>query len=126
MAELFSVRAYTDGTSTSGTATIVGDLIYGSATAIRIPKGMTLKIWAKRIMGEVATIFNIQYTHDITAATPAWTTIDTENLASAGEMGVEKRRPLILKSYTGKEAIQITWSQATAGNASLELDIEVE
>ena len=124
--ELFSIRAYTDGSSTSGTCTIVSDLIYGTASYIRIPKGMSLKIWGKRVMGEGATRFDIQYTHDVTEATPTWTTLCSENLASAGEMSLEKRRPLILKGYTGKEAVRINWSQASAANACLELDIEVE
>ena len=74
MGELFSVYAKTDGSSTTGTCNLYSDLFYGTTppTYIRIPKGMKLKIWAKRIYGAVATQFNIQYTHDVTAASPSY------------------------------------------------------
>jgi hypothetical protein len=57
--------------------------------------------------------------------TPTWKNIQQEKLASKGEISIEKRRPEILRGFTGKEAIQITWTQPTAAKAYVELGLEL-
>ncbi len=120
MKELFTLRGEASGT---GDYTLRGDLIYGTATAIRIPKGLKAKIWCKRIAGEAAQV-TINYTKDITASSPTWVAVDTENLASAGELVIEKRRPIILRSATGKEAFKVTRDSGT-GSSFVDLEVEL-
>ncbi|MHC1623357.1 MAG: hypothetical protein ACXQTR_02050 [Candidatus Methanospirareceae archaeon] len=124
MSELFSVHGETDGTSTSGDFEFYSDIVYGTFTLFRIPKGMKAKIWCKRISGAAVEVI-INYTHDVTAPTPAWIPVDRENLASDGELTLEKRRPVVLRSITGKEAFKVSWSQATAAKSYVNLEIEI-
>jgi len=123
--ELLHLYGETDGSSTSGTFSLSSPDFSGSVSYIRIPKGMKLKIWCKRISGEVATLIKIGFTRDVTVSSPTWVTIGTEYLASPGEIILEKRRPIVVEGITGKEAIAVTWSQGTAGKAYVELEVEV-
>ena len=125
--ELLNLYGATDGTSATGTFSLSGDMLYSSVDYIRIPKGMKAKIWIKKLSAEVATTISIEMTHDITATTP-WsspTTLATIRLSSAGETLEDTRRPVIVRGFTGNEAIRVTWSQPTAGNASVELTVEL-
>jgi len=124
VSELFTVYGKTDGTNTTGTFALSSPIFKGTVTYIRIPKGMKAKIWGKRISGEPATI-TVEMTRDVTAGTPEWSAIHTEVLSSAGELDIEKRRPIIVESRTGKEAIRITWNQSTAAVTYVEFDIEI-
>ncbi|RLC35954.1 hypothetical protein DRH29_05495 [candidate division Kazan bacterium] len=123
VSELFTVTCATDGSNTTGTTTMTSDIIYGSVNYIRIPKGMKAKIWCKRISGDVATKFTIQYSHDVGFTSPK--TVSVERITSEGEITLEKRRPIILRGLTGNEAFRVTWEQASAGNAFMELEVEL-
>ena len=127
MGELLNLYGSTDNTNTTGTFDLYGDLVYkpsgSTLTYIRIPKGMKAKIWFKSVSGASATI-SVQYTDDVTASSPTWNTVETINLASSGEIDIDKRKPIILHGITGKEAFQITWSQSTAGYTYVELGVE--
>jgi hypothetical protein len=125
MEELITLRGETDGTATSGIVPLDSDLFQSTVNYIRIPKGLTAKVWFKKIAGEAETLFTLQYTYDVTAATPTWKNIQQEKLASKGEISIEKRRPEILRGFTGKEAIQITWSMPVAAKAYVELGLEL-
>ena len=92
---------------------------------IRIPKGMKLKVWCKRISGEPVEVI-MEYTHDVTAASPTWVEVGREVLASAGELSLEKRRPIVLRGFTGKEAFRARWRQATAASSYAEFEVELE
>jgi hypothetical protein len=119
MSELFSLR----GSATDvGELTLSGDLLYTSVTSVRIPKGYKAKVWCKRISRTSAGSVNIEYTPDCTAASPTWTPVDTEYLASAGEVLLEKRRPLVLRSFTGKEAFRLY----NVDTGTVYVDVEVE
>lgn len=125
MAELFTVYGETDGLTPSEDLSLNSDLFYDTVSYIRVPKGLKAKAWAKRISGETATTVKIQYTPDVTVASPSWRVLDTQYLASAGEMSVEKRRPAVARGTTGKEAIKISYSQDTADKAYAEFEIEL-
>jgi hypothetical protein len=125
MEELITIRGETDGTATSGTVSLDSDLFQSTVTSLRIPKGLAAKVWFKKIAGEAETLFTLQYTYDVTAAAPTWKNIQQEKLAQKGEISIEKRRPEILRGFTGKEAIQITWTQPTAAKAYVELGLEL-
>ena len=125
MEELFVLRGETDGSATSGTVALDSDLFQSTVNYLRIPKGLTAKVWFKKIAGEAETLFTLQYTYDVTAASPTWKNIQQEKLASKGEISIEKRRPEILRGFTGKEAIQVTYTQPTAAKAYLELGLEL-
>jgi hypothetical protein len=124
--ELITVRGETDGTSTSGTVSLNSDLFYGGVSFLRIPRGMTAKIWFKKVSGEAETLFTLQYTYDCTVASPTWKDIEQEKLSSKGELSIEKRRPVILRSLKGTEAFRVTWTQPTAAKAYIELGVEIE
>lgn len=124
--ELVTVRGETDGSATTGTVSLDSDLFQSEAAYFRIPKGLKAKIWFKKIAGEGETLFTLQYTHDVTAATPTWKDVQQEVLASKGEIALEKRRPEILRSFTGREAFRVNWTQPTACKAYIELGVELE
>jgi hypothetical protein len=126
MGELIFVRGETDGTSTSGTVSLNSDVFYSAVNYIRIPKGMVAKVWFKKVAGEGETLFILQYTYDCTAASPTWINMQAEKLASKGEVVFDRRKPEIFRSFTGKEAIAVVWSQPTAVKAYIELGIELE
>lgn len=115
----------TDGTNVTGTFALASEAIAGSVTTIRLDKGLKAKIWAKEISGEPVTV-KILFTDDSTATTPTWIVIDTETLASPGQINLEKRKPRIIYFRTGKEAIRFDWSQTTAGKSYITVEIEIE
>jgi len=122
---LTTLRGQTDGVNTSGTFTLASELFYGGVSYIRLgDPGVKAKIWCKRISGNPVTI-NIEMTHDVTASTPTWIVLDSEYLASPGEIALEKKRPIIVHAKTGKEAIRVTWSQASAALSYVELELEL-
>jgi hypothetical protein len=125
MEELITIRGETDGTATSGTVPLDSDLFQSTVNYVRIPKGLAAKVWFKKISGEAETLFTLQYTYDVTVPTPTWKNIQQEKLASKGEISIEKRRPEILRGFTGKEAIRIIWSQPAAFKAYVELGLEL-
>ncbi len=125
MSELLILRGETDGTSMTGTVNLDSDLFYSTVADFRIPKGLKAKVWFKQVSGEGETMFTLQYTNDVTVASPTYKALQVEKLASKGELAIEKRRPTIMRSFTGKEAFRITWSQPTAVKAYVELGVEV-
>lgn len=128
--EIFTVKGETDGTSTTGDFPLNCDLFYYSdpanptLTYLRIPKGLKVKIWCKRISGAAVTV-KIMFTKNITASTPVWAELGSEHLASEGELILEKRRPIVLRATTGLEAVKFSWSQTTAAKSHFEAEIEI-
>ncbi len=126
MGELITFIGSTDGTSTTGVVSLDSDILYSQVQYVRIPRGMVAKIWFKKVSGDVETDFILQYSNDVTVSTPTWKDIQVEKLPSSGEISIEKRRPEILRSFTGREGFRVTWSQPTAGLAHIELGVEFE
>jgi hypothetical protein len=126
MSELITIRGETDGTSTTGVIALDSDLFQSTVNFFRIPKGLSVKVWFKKIAGEGETLFTLQYTYDVTVASPTWKNIQQEKLASKGEVEYEKRKPEILRGFNGTEAIRITWTQPTAVKAYVEIGVEIE
>lgn len=123
--ELFLIYGETDATSTSGDFSLKSDIFYSAVTYIRIPKGLKVKVWFKKVSGDVETKFTLNYTHDVTVTSPTWITVDSIVLASKGELAVEKRKPIILRGFTGKEAFKISWEQPSAGKAYVVIGVEM-
>lgn len=122
--ELLTLCGETDGTSTSGAVDLNCDLFYSPVKNFRIPRGMIAKVWFKKVSGEGETLFALEYSEDVTVSSPTWKRIQVEKLASKGEISIEKRRPVILHSITGKEGFRISFSQPTASKAYVELGVE--
>ena len=122
---LFSVYGVTDGTSTTGTFSLNSDVFTNTPSYLKFDKNVKVKIWARRVSG-AATLVHLKYTNDVTVTTPTWITLDTLDLASAGQLDLEKRRPILIICRTGKEAIRIDWEQTTAGVSYVAFDIEGE
>jgi hypothetical protein len=127
--EILTLKGESNGTSTSGDFPLYSDIIYHDTvfpppTRIIIPFGMKAKIWAKRYAAEGETLFQIFFSKDATATSPSWDLIDAEKLASKGEMSLEKRRPIVLRSVTGKEGFKVSWLQPTAVKAFIDLEVE--
>jgi len=125
MKELIIVKGATDGSATSGTAPLDSDLFQATVTYFRIPKGLKAKVWFIDIAGEGATRFELQYTADVTAATPTYKTLEAEKLSAAGQLSFSPRRPVILHGLTGKEAFRVNWTQGTAALAYFTLGVEL-
>jgi hypothetical protein len=124
MKEILTLKGETDGSNTTGDFPLYGDMVYGSTTSFRIPAGLKAKVWAKRISGAAVTV-NINYTRDVTASPQTWVLMDSENLASAGEVALEKRRPIVLRGLTGKEAFKVSWSSSVAAKSYVTLEVEI-
>lgn len=125
MGELLVLRGETPGTATSGVVSLDSDILRFTTSYVRIPKGLKIKVWFKKISGDGETTFTLQYTSDVTVASPTWRNMEVEKLASKGEIIIEKRRPLILRGITGKEAFRITYEQPTAVKAYVEIGVEI-
>jgi hypothetical protein len=127
--EILTLKGESDGINTSGDFPLYSDIIYHDAmfplqTKIIIPFGMKVKIWAKRFAAEGETLFQIFFSNDATVASPSWNLVDAEKLASKGEISLEKRRPIVLRSITGKEGFKVSWLQPTAVKAFVDLEVE--
>jgi len=123
--DLLHLYGETDGAATTGDFSMSCDLIYGTFIDFRLPVGAKLKVWTKRIAGKAVTVL-MKMTEDITADTPSWSVLGRDYLASDGELSIEKQKPLILQSITGKEAVRFSWEQPTAGVSSVELEMEID
>jgi hypothetical protein len=133
MKEIITLKGENDGSSASGDFPLYSDLIYHDSapwtppTKILIPYGLKAKIWAKRVAAQGATIFTIYRSNDVTATSPVWEAIDVEVLSSAGELALEKRRPVVIRSLTGKEGFKASWSYpsgTTPSKGYIELEVE--
>jgi hypothetical protein len=79
-------------------------------TKVLIPYGMKAKIWAKRLAAEDETLFQIYWSKDASVGSPTWELLDSQKLASKGEISLEKRRPIVVRSLSGKEGFKISWT----------------
>jgi hypothetical protein len=86
---------------------------------------MKAKIWAKRLAAEGETLFQIYWSKDASVTSPTWELLDSQKLASKGEISLEKRRPIVVRSLTGKEGFKISWSQPASSKAYIELELEL-
>jgi len=129
--ELFTLKGESDGTSVSGDFPLYSDLLYHDSapytppTKVVIPYGLKAKIWAKRLAAEAETLLQIYWSKNATAASPTWELLDSQKLASKGELSVEKRRPIVVRSLAGTEGFKVSWSQPTAAKAYVELEVEI-
>jgi len=122
--EMMTLRGATDGLALTGTFSLTSELLYTATTSIRIPRGGILKIWGYRISGAKATIdFNFK-------KTLAGSNVPVETIAFDptldSSIHIEKRRPIIIRSLGGEEAISIGWTQAVAAASYLDVDIEIQ
>jgi hypothetical protein len=126
--ELFTVYGSASPTASgqSGDFALTSPLVRGSFAYIRVPKGMRLKVWAKRLAGTAGFTLLVQYTPDVTAPSPTWAVLDAEHLASAGSLELEKRRPAAVFGLTGREAVKLSYANTTgAGTVYAAAEVEV-
>lgn len=123
--EHITLSGITDGTNATGVIAVVSDVIYGNVETIRIPKGLALKIWSKHINGADVTV-KTQYTLDVSADPPTWAdfAVDVFDASVEGDRNIEKRRPLLFRGFTGKEAVRFTYTQEIAGISGIEINAE--
>lgn len=112
-------------TGASGDFTLASPDVYGSFSYIRVPKGLKVKVWAKRLSGTVGYTLQIQVSDDVTAPSPTWYVVDSEHLASAGSLELEKRRPVVIQGKTGREGVKLSYANTT-GAGTIYLVVEVE
>ncbi|RLC63797.1 MAG: hypothetical protein DRI01_04540 [Chloroflexi bacterium] len=123
MGEIITFYAETDGSNTTGDFTLDSDVLHSTVSYIRPDKGYKLKIWAWRVAGAPVTVL-INYTNDVTVGSPTWKTIGAIHLSSEGIEEMEKRKPVIVLSKTGKEAVKFSWSQSAAGVSRVGFEVE--
>jgi len=129
--EILTLKGESDGTSASGDFPLYSDLIYHDSapytppTKVVIPYGLKAKIWAKRLAAEAETLFQIFWSKNASASAPTWELLDSQKLASKGELTLEKRRPIVVRSLAGTEGFKVSWSQPTAAKAYVELEVEI-
>lgn len=123
--ELITLYGATSGGATTGTLTLATDLAQNTFAYVRIPQGLNAKIFGYRIAGPNQTQIAVQYSLDVHTATPSSPfTLDLPDLASAGSLDLEKRRPIILRSETGTEGFLFTWTQGTQAVVGVSIDLE--
>jgi hypothetical protein len=123
MSELFTFRGTATGT---GWMTLTSDIIRASVNVFRIPRGLKAKIWCKRLgLTSGSASISISFVPDVSS--PTNNPLTTERLASPGELALEKRRPIVVRSLKGTEGIGI-YVEAIDTGATVygEIDIEVE
>jgi len=123
--ELLLLNGATSGTGPTGTFNLTGDIIVTGQTKFVIPKGMTLKGWARTLASLGAFIINWQYANDGSTFRTLYTDVLT---ASQAEFESEyASRPRVFRSSAGTEAVQITYSGAavggTVGNVAFNLEL---
>jgi hypothetical protein len=110
----------------SGDFNLTSPDVHGNFSYIRVPKGLKAKVWAKRLSGTVGFTLQISVTDDVTTPAPTWSVIDSEHLASAGSLELEKRRPVVIQGRTGSEAIKLSYANTTgAGTIYVAVDVEI-
>jgi len=132
MSEIFTVEGTTDGSSATDDFLLYSDAFYTNAVSttplyIRIPAGTKLKIWSRRVNCPTQnTELVINYTHDVTAAVPTWVEVnrDIQDVSVETSFDKEKRRPIVLRGFTGKEAVKFTWNQSAAAVAYFNAELE--
>lgn len=132
VSELFTIHGETDGVSNTGNFILYSDVFITDALAsdpvyLRIPAGMKIKIWSTRISG-VGSATNVVtlYTHDVTAVAPTWIDISTDiqDVTFESQLYSEKRRPIVVRGFSGNEAITFAWEQSAPSKAYFEAEIE--
>jgi hypothetical protein len=122
----------TNGTATTGTLplqsalteTTLGGSTPETYSQISIPKGLRARIWAQKVAGAAATI-TVNFNANPAGATSVLYTMptnavvatDATDLAAAGTVELDDKRPLALDGYnpgTALAQMTFTWSQATA------------
>lgn len=132
VSELFTVHGETDAASVTDTFTLYSDSFLTTPATpeplyLRIPAGMKLKIWSRRLSGDAqSTTLLVEYTHDVTAALPTWLemSIDLQDIAVESRLDEEKRRPIVFQGFTGTEAVSFVWEQTVAATAYFEAEVE--
>lgn len=109
----------------SGDFTLTNTDAYGTFSLVRIPKGLKAKVWAKRLAGTAGFTLQIQASDDVTVTSPTWYVIDSEHMANAGSLELEKRRPIVVQARTGKEGIKLSYANTT-GAGTIYAVVEVE
>jgi hypothetical protein len=97
----------------------------GAYDYIRLPKGFKAKIWAKRLAGTAGFRLVVRLVPDVVSAPASAVDIDSEYLASAGTLELEKRRPVVVIAKTGSEAIKFSYDSTGAGLIAFSADIEL-
>lgn len=108
-----------------GDFTLTSQDVYGSFGYIMVPKGLKVKVWAKRLSGTVGFTLHISVTDDAIVPAPTWSVIDSERLAVAGSLELEKRRPVVVQGRTGKEGVKLSYANTT-GEGTIYAVVEVE
>jgi len=128
--ELLTLKGETDGSATSGDFPLYSDIIYHDSapytppTKVVVPKGMKAKIWFKEVSGAAVDVI-LYWSKNATASSPTWDMLEHVSLASAGQITLEKRRPHIIRSITGKEGFKLSWLQGTAAKSYVSIGLEI-
>jgi hypothetical protein len=121
--ELITLRGATDGLALTGTFTLTADILQAAITSLRIPRGGLLKIWGYRISGaKVAVDVNFKKTlagSNVPVETSAF------DPAVDGLHHIEKRRPNVIRSLGGEEAVSFSWTQSVAALSYFDVDVEI-
>lgn len=122
--DLITLYGETDGVATTGVFTLTSDVFYAGVSHIRLDKNIVAKVWSIEVSLNPVTV-DIEYTHDVTAPTPAWTKAKSIHLATAGEVAHDKRRPIrTITARTGREGIRFSWQQVSPAKSHIAIIVE--
>jgi hypothetical protein len=126
----FATAAATTGTLYLYTSDmyVTGSSPYTPIPVLVIPYGMKAKIWGIRISSTAAVTVQVQFSPNASSyysgGTPSWATLDTEDLASPGELAIELRRPIVVTSKYGSEGLQLVFASASSVQPNVSVDVE--
>ena len=116
----------TSGLSPTGTFTLTSDfLLAAGVTKIVIPKGMTMRAFARQLSSLATLFINWQFANDGVT----FRTLFTDQLPASGPTEFDEEvahRPRMFRSSAGTEAVQITYTGAAVGNTIGSVAFNVE
>jgi hypothetical protein len=128
--ELLTIKA--QGCLSGTCAYLFSDLFASSGIQyIRIPKGFRAKVFEKTattspVSTSSDTVF-LQYVHDSSSGVLApWVILESVNVNGGYTTTHEKRKPLVLRGFTGMEAISVmTGVSGTTATYEIEISPDV-
>ena len=124
--ELINIKAA--GCLSGTLAYLFSDLFASSGVQyVRIPKGFRAKVYEKTMCTSPVSVSSdtvyLQYTHDSSSGVLApWTVLESDNVNSGTNTHIEKKKPLILRGFTGLEAFSVqTGVSGTTATYTIEM-----
>jgi len=121
--ELITLRGATDGLALTGTFTLTADILQAAITSLRLPRGGVVRIWGYRVSGAKVTV-DVNFKKTLAGSNVPIETVAFDPTIDS-LLHIEKRRPNVVRSLGGEEAISFGWTQGVAASSYIDVDVEI-